>query len=487
MASSKKKSKIGGVIVGPIFVFLGLSALWKNETRFDYHKAAAKTTPAASLATMENGGNYSYTGRMNEELTLPGKYIKTFTGYLVVSRSAEIYCWDRDEDSEGDVTWRREWMNSVQSNSRNSGIRQTLDSGRILPSSYEVEDLQITSRRIEFVDSYVSVSPEPLPRTEEGDALSLAGDYLMLRKGRSDNLGDERISYRAIPVPYLATWFGKFDSGRGVADVSQEEEGMINSIIQNTGVLHHLVAGERKEALGTMLFHIKRLKWIIRAIGTAVIVFGLLFLFSSFLRFLYPIPLLGRIAEAGSFLLALAIGIPLATTTILLGFVAGNPILLIPILIVILAAIWMLVRFSKRQRKAGETIKQQLDEVHGHTLESDEMKELKYREMAGMLASSENEMGTEQSATLSRFAAKSGLDAEKQETLLQEVQSGAGTDQSAEVHLQNLIRLAVADDKLTPQEVKSIREAATLAGYNREQFRKLISEMSGAAGELKAS
>ncbi|MEM6279327.1 MAG: TMEM43 family protein, partial [Verrucomicrobiota bacterium] len=318
-------------------------------------------------------------------------------------------------------------------------------------------------------------------------SLTVSGDYLMLRKGRSDQLGDERLSFRAIPVPYIATWFGRFESGKGVADVSQKEEGMIDSIIQNTGVLHHLVAGDREKALATMRFHIKRLKWIIRGIGTLVIVFGLLFLFASLLRFLYSLPLLGRIAEAGSFLLALVIGLPLATTTILLGFIAGNPLLLIPIVILLAAGIWILFRFSKRQRKAGEAIKQQLDDTYGHSLESEEMKELKYREMAGMLASPGNEFGPKQEAALNQFAAKSGIDAEKQVSLKQEVQADSHAGETTESHLQNLIRLAVADDKLTPKEVRSIREAATLAGYDRAQFRTLISEISDPGGGLKAS
>ena len=183
MASSKKKSKAGGIIVGPIFVFLGLSALWKNETRFDYHKAAAKTTAGASLETMVPSANHSYTGRMNEELSLPGKYIKTFTGYWIVKRAAEIYAWDRDEDSDGDVTWSRRWMSSVESNSRNRDLRQELQSGRLLPQSYEVEDLEVSSDKIEFVDSWVDVAPGPLPKTEYGDELEIAGDFLMLRNG----------------------------------------------------------------------------------------------------------------------------------------------------------------------------------------------------------------------------------------------------------------------------------------------------------------
>ncbi|MCG8601229.1 MAG: phosphatase PAP2 family protein, partial [Verrucomicrobiales bacterium] len=82
MASRKKKNEAGGLIIGPALVIIALVALWKNETRFDYHKAAAKTEPAFSLDAVGEGSNFSYTGGMDGSLTLPGKYIAAFTGYL---------------------------------------------------------------------------------------------------------------------------------------------------------------------------------------------------------------------------------------------------------------------------------------------------------------------------------------------------------------------------------------------------------------------
>ena len=90
MASKRKKdNKAAGVIIGPIFVIASVTALWKNETRFDYHKAAAKTEPAMSLDRLEPGRNFSYSGEMDQSLTLarantlrPLPDIWSFTGML---------------------------------------------------------------------------------------------------------------------------------------------------------------------------------------------------------------------------------------------------------------------------------------------------------------------------------------------------------------------------------------------------------------------
>ena len=50
MAESKK-NKFGGIVVGPIVVVMSISVLWKNEGRFDYHKAA-QATPGQFDASM---------------------------------------------------------------------------------------------------------------------------------------------------------------------------------------------------------------------------------------------------------------------------------------------------------------------------------------------------------------------------------------------------------------------------------------------------
>ena len=132
---------------------------------------------------------------------------------------------------------------------------------------------------------------------------------------------------------------------------------------------------------------------IVRGIGTFLVVFGFIFFFGAALRFLYAIPVIGRVAELGAFLLSLAIGLPLALITILLGYIAGHPILLAVVGAFLFAGIWAMVHASKRQKETGREIRKELETEYGRSLDSDEMKQLEYREMAGMLASSGNEIG----------------------------------------------------------------------------------------------
>ena len=119
--AEKKDSKWLGLMIGPLISCCAVVALWKNETRFDYHRAAAATDSVQSPRDATNGQLISLTGPMDQSLTIQGTYVDSFTGYLQVRRVAEIYAWDREEDSDDGVTWTLRWMSSVEGNSRNSG------------------------------------------------------------------------------------------------------------------------------------------------------------------------------------------------------------------------------------------------------------------------------------------------------------------------------------------------------------------------------
>ena len=167
-------------------------------------------------------------------------------------------------------------MSRIDSNSRNRGLRQQLQSGRLLPNSYLIDDFEITADKIAFVDGFGAIAP-PGNRTAlpVSKRLVREANYLMLRKNRGGKLGDERISYRGLRVPPTATWFGKYSSGKGMAHDENQRDGFINQMIRDTGVLHHLVVGDRSEALATTRQHLTRLKWLVRAAGTFATYLGL--------------------------------------------------------------------------------------------------------------------------------------------------------------------------------------------------------------------
>lgn len=470
-----------GVLIGPAITFFALAALWKNETRFNFFAAANQTPAVESAADATDGQSLSLTGPMDQELTMAGDYVKKLTGYLRVNRSAEIYAWDRDEDSDDHVTWRKEWMSSLESNSRNHGLNQTLSGKEFQPPTYHVGELEIQTEKMEFVDSTEHLNLGQLELVKEG--LRKEGNYFYLRKagvGSGHVLGDERVRYTGIPVPATATYFGKYQSGQGVADTSQERTGWINTLIQDSGVLHHLVAGDRTQALASMKAYLGQLKWIVRGIGTVACVVGMLILFSSVFRFLYGIPVIGWIAESGSVLFALAIGIPLAVTTILVAYLFANPFVLLGIGLLIAAVLYF---FRRRANTVKDGLKDQLNQRYGHELQDAELKEIEFVELA-QFALADGNFDEDESKFLQGWAKKHGWPDDKYRTMLEKAKSelaASGVGDSPDDRLSNLIRLALADGKVSFYELKTIRSAAKQAGYDDATIRELTDRVRESA------
>ena len=170
-------------MIGPILACIALLAIWKNETRFDYGRAAAATTAVSQPAEASSGDVISLTGSMDQNLTYPGGYVDAFTGYLTVWRYTEIYAWDKDEDEEGGG-WSLEWMSSLENNSRNRAVRQRLKSKKFFPDQFNVGELTIDKTLIKFVDPSQTIDPGTLTLSDAGEDLALQSrvDYFHLEK-----------------------------------------------------------------------------------------------------------------------------------------------------------------------------------------------------------------------------------------------------------------------------------------------------------------
>lgn len=510
MARRDRGSRWIGLLVGPILLVGALTALWKNETRFDYSQAAAGTTAITAPADTASGEVISLTGDMDQQLTYAGEYVESLTGYLTVSREAEIYAWKKSTDSNDNTTWELKWMNYPQSNHRNSGVRQQLSSSQFFPDEYRVGELTIDRKLIEFVDDSQTIEPSTLTLSATGRSRGLhqeenerktnvpagkhvrpaVGDeffkslnktiastphvYFYLRKGKADALGDERVRYVGIPVPSPATYFGKLESARGVADQTHRRTGFINHVISDSGVLHHIVGGERDVALSTMQAHIGRLKWVVRGIGTGCVVFGWLLFCWAGVRFLLHIPFIGGIAATGSWLLALGMGLPLAICTIIAGYLVSHPLILIVIVALVVGAI---VFVRNRGRSSQRTLKSELDIEHGHELGADELKELEFIELA-TLAQYDSRFSAGEEKFLQRFAKRNGWNKAKYDEMFERAQSSftSATDRaSSDKHLTNLVRLAMADGQMSSRELRAIRDVGKRLGYDRTGIRAIIS------------
>lgn len=479
--AGKKKKKGNGIIFGLAMLWFSIGGIWKNEHRFDYFKAARDTIAVEAVDGLSTGTLFSHTGTMDQSLSLKGHFVRSFEGYLEVNRNAEIYAWDRDEDDDG-VTWSKEWMSYLQSNDRNKGLNKRLKSKTFAPSSYQISELSVQRQDIQFVDPRKAILPSELRLSRKGENQGLVAeeDYFYLAKGNpdgrsrseSEQLGDERVSYRGRPVPAVATYFGKWGEGEGVAHKVEVDDGIVTGIIQDKGILHHLVAGSRETALVSVKEHIARLKLIVRIVGVVLCTIGGGILFASLTRFLVFIPIVGPSLNQVTGWLGMLIGLLLGVTTLLLAYLTSKPLILAGLLFVFFGALFFLWRNAsqKRQRIQADVAKDL-----GHAPTGSELKELEFIQL-WQLANRNGSIDLEEQSMLDQLTAKNGWSPDKIAELTNRAwQERAHTNDREK--LEALIRYSLADGKIDSKELKSLETAAGWIGLAKKDLRLMMSRI----------
>jgi len=357
---AKKNSLIARILIPPALVIGGIMSLWENEGRFDYYKAARDATVIESPDVAPAGATVAMTAELDTGIAIPGEYVEDVLGYHVVSRSAEIYSWTERRDDDGTSSWSKGWHSSLESNSRNGGLRQTLRSATLYPPRYRLGDLEIAPANIHFADSYedIAVASLPLSDAGRGQGLFTAGGYLFKGEG-GDRLGDERVSYRGVPNSAIASYFGLIGAGVATGKQHAMDRSLVSGIIGNDGILHHLVNGGREEALHTIKADLQRLKWLVRLGGTAAVVFGIFVFFSGFVNLLYRIPILGSLVSTGVLLVSVVIGFSISLLVILASLAFHEPLLvLLPVALIVT----VVVLFQRRAKAARENVRASLRE-----------------------------------------------------------------------------------------------------------------------------
>ncbi|QDU56441.1 TMEM43 family protein [Aeoliella mucimassa] len=364
----KKDSKFGAILAGPAIVCVGVLALWENEGRFDFHKAARQATVVADPAEASQHDTFALTGQLETKMPIQGYYVEGFTGYYRVDRNAEIYCWDRDEDSDGDVTWREKWMSSVDNNSRNSGIKKTLKSDHLFPPRYELGDLLISAEDIHLVDDREPIAAGRLAMTDAAKSARLRIDTQCFYKGKgrlsSPELGDERIEYYGIPNSPTASYFGAVRGDMAWGKQYEVSQSFLSGIIQNDGMLHHLANGDREVALATIKGYLAKLLWFTRLGGTVAIIVGMLITVSPFVGLLRGVPVLGPLVEWGAFLISVVLGLTLAGTVIAASYIAHHPLLVALPLVLVGVGIYYLRRRSQATKENVQTALSEYQQKH---------------------------------------------------------------------------------------------------------------------------
>ncbi len=450
-------------------LLISIAGLWINEVRFDLPAAARDTEHQSGSVMVENGQNISYTGRVDPNLFIAGEYVIGFKGYIGVKRIVETYAWDHKRNKP-DVL---KWQENPDNTSANDSLISKFEYKLLTPPIYELGALTISATDIHFGNALSTIPPSSLQWINRRDGVRSEGDYFYYSSNGgslgSPQFGDQRIRYIGLDADGSFTYFGRFEDGRGRADTSQRNLGMLNEFLRNDGILHHLVKGNRLEALQTLKAKHEEIKTVIRWGGTALVcasIYAMLYYALSMFLF---IPIVGWVIEFGTFIAGIVIGIPLSLTVIALGYLVAHPLLLLAVIVGIGAGYRVL---RSRDRSRREKVKTEVASTYALELATHSVAELEFLEFVHA-NTQDGQILPESRVQLFELGETHDWPMSKIDQLIEEALSKP-TKLSAIEQLKALIKLALADGKLSTLEVKMIRSTSQRAGLTEQQTRELI-------------
>ncbi|MFT5734483.1 MAG: hypothetical protein ACI8WY_003165, partial [Planctomycetota bacterium] len=462
---SNGKGKYSGFVFIPVLIGGGILALWENEGRFDYAKAAADARAIPTSSDARGEEPISLTGPLPPGATLTPQYLEELTGWLEVSATAEIYCWD-DESDEDDMLSDLEldWRNYVPDVKENMGVTKWLDSGTARLNRVTVGDTTVERAGLKLIDDDQQLELTGLELNAKAKELGLVivGDRLCsgARALSDPQLGDERVSYRAVPAASTGTYFGSIRDGKGHPRDFEIELSRISRLIGNDGVLHHLVNGERAEAVRKMKADISGLKWRIRGFGLLAIISGILLALSTVASLLYMIPVLGDLARGASLILSVVVGGTVGLLVILSSALFHHPVAL-AIPLASLGAVALYLR-SLKGKAAGNARRHRArasSATSGSPAHSSR-DPFADRDRAALealvhVAMGDGDLSRRERRVLDQWADAAGIDQDALEHMIETADPEDTTHEPAgREELVDLIELALADGVLSSKEIK---------------------------------
>lgn len=495
---SRRKNRENSIVLIPLLIGGGILALWENEGRFDYAETAADARAISTASDARGDEPISLTGPLSPGGTLTPLYLEPLAGWHQVVAIAEIYCWD-DESDEDDLMddMELDWRDHVPGVRENNEVTQRLRSGTARLDRVVIGETTVEPAKLKLIDDDQALDLTSLSLSTEAVELGLvrAGHQLVSRAQAPDNpkLGDERVSYRAIPTAATGTYFGSIRDGNGRPLDFEIERSIISGLIGNDGLFHYLVNGERAEAIQKMKASISALKWRVRGFGILAVIGGIYVALSAVASLLYMIPVIGDLANGAALVVSGVVGGTVGLLVILSSALFHHPIALV-IPLGGLAAVALYLRSLKGRAAAGARRRRAGASRAGTSAPGESSRDpFADRDQAALealvhVAMSNGDISKRERSFLDRWADAAAID---QDTLEQMIEAEAAGDTTHELagreDLVDLIELALADGSLSSKEIKLLRRMAASIDIGARDFRDLVREVVGTAPMEPAS
>ncbi|MEK7183821.1 MAG: TMEM43 family protein [Patescibacteria group bacterium] len=342
---------ISGVLFGIMLFLVSFGVLYWNEGRADLSDVAKKAVIIQADSVTSNteldGQLVSASGTVTAEPLIGDDLYLKPGSYFAVERHVDVYAWveqsetvtrnpsDGPETTETVYSYVMEWVDEPADAKEfhepegHTNPAGTLDESNTTVSSAMVEQYGFTPEVIDLpVLSPVTLKADKVSLTQNATLVSEA--YIYVRNSttgtyQAPQLGDERVSYAVLPVPFEGTVFGKLDGST------------IDPFVTKKGDTFYRVFNEtHDESVARLHAEYTTALWAFRVFGFLMMWFGLALLFTPIRSVLDFVPILGGIGKAVIAFITFVVALILSAVTVVVSAVLHNLIAVIIVVAVML-------------------------------------------------------------------------------------------------------------------------------------------------------
>ena len=354
--NNKKTGIFGGVVAGLIFLVLGTGLLWWNEGNnvkniktIDEISKVVVEMPSDKIDEIFNGKLVSTNGALTVEDTevkdtVFGISVKT----PLLTRTVEVYQWEQREDNDTDTgattyyydkKWSEDLIDSSNFDSSHKNVSSKPYSNEFYASkNCKVGAYSLSSKQIENLPTEKDVALENIKLPE---GYTVNGNYITNAKNlNSPEIGDVRISFKYndwTEASVLAVV-----NGNSFSDYISEAGKNVNEV--RKGIL------TSKEIIKMMQDENNMLKWILRGVGTIVLICAYLAIISPITKLASYVPILGGLVGGIIFVICFIIGLVHSLLVIAIAWIRFRPVLGICLLVAVALLVFFLVKIIKKKK-----------------------------------------------------------------------------------------------------------------------------------------
>lgn len=362
---TRMKNGFSGILTGILFVLIGIGVLvWNEKSNVtNIHdvkelKSVYVDVESDKVAKDYDGSLIVTSGKLDfgdEELVDPAFNIRVKTPALV--RKVEMYQWVEEKEESDDKTtynYKKEWKSDLVDSTefKDSNNHYNPDSMPYEGTSTSAAELKVGAYTLSSsFGSLVSTNKKvsDLTNATIPEGYQVYNNYIVRGEDpEKPQVGDIRISFEYASYSDV-TVMGKLH-GDTIIEYVTKEKTRIKYFSEGTQDGATIIANMEKGN--------KAMKWIIRLVGTLIIIIGVKSLFGPLTALSSYVPILRNIVNGATGIISFFVGLAIALVTIAISWIVFRPVLGICLLAGAIVLIILAKKFGTKKGQPVQTVPQ---------------------------------------------------------------------------------------------------------------------------------